>query len=322
MSQETSQFETTADVEKTRSDRFKTRFYKNVFVPLEILWGDARARAGALILLFYILMGTVGVVLIEPPSTNQGPQLLGAFQTMEHPLGTTAFGADLVSLTVHSTPPILKMMLAGALFTSVVALVVGMYSGYKGGTVDRIVSTVTDTVMVIPGLPLFLVLAVFFEPRSPYVVGVLLSVNRWAGLARQVRSEVLKVRQEMYVEASRAIGLPLRRIMRIDLLPAILSFVMIRFVGAARGIIYSAVALYFLGILPVSGANWGVTLNRAWDYGNALNNPDAYHWLLVPMFAIIFISLGLILLAQGTDRLFNPRIRARYETDDESMRVE
>ncbi|MFB9808721.1 hypothetical protein ACFFQF_27915 [Haladaptatus pallidirubidus] len=58
--------------------------------------------------------------------------------------------------------------------------------------------------------------------------------------------------------------------------------------------------------------NWGVTLNLAYQ-ANAHTRPQALHWFLVPMGAIVFISIGLILLGQSLDRVFNPRVRARHE---------
>jgi peptide/nickel transport system permease protein len=70
--------------------------------------------------------------------------------------------------------------------------------------------------------------------------------------------------------------------------------------------------LYLLAILPYNSANWGVMMNAAYQQAGAVSSPQAFHWLLVPMLAIITLSLGLTLIAQGADRLFNPRVRARH----------
>lgn len=291
-------------------------YLEKVVVSAQILWGDVRTRFGFFVVLGYVLMGTVGVVLVPPPNRNVGPLLVGPFETMAHPLGTTDIGTDLLSLIVHATPFMLKMMLAGGLFTTVVAVVLGLYAGYSGGRVDRVLSTLADVALVIPGLPLFIVLSVVISPTSAFTVGIILAVNRWGGLARQVRSEVLSLRSESYVEASRALGMNRRRILYYDILPNIMPFVLIRFINAAKGIVYASVALYFLGILPSTGANWGVTMNKAYSSGNALSRPEAFHWMLAPMVAVVLLSLGLVAFSQGADRLFNARIRARMRDDE------
>jgi peptide/nickel transport system permease protein len=167
--------------------------------------------------------------------------------------------------------------------------------------------------MTIPGLVLVIALASALELEGdPYVIGVLLSVNAWAGLARSIRSQVLTLRDADYVEASRIMGIPTRKIIRSDIVPNIMPYVTMNFVQQARNVIFFSVALYLLGVLPYTGANWGVMMNAAYQQAGAVSSPQAFHWLLVPMLAIISLSLGLTLIAQGADRLFNPRVRARH----------
>lgn len=308
-----SPFTTTSEITVTRRDELMSLFTDYVILPTKIVSRDLRAKIGAAILFVYLLAGTIGVVLVPEPAAGQARPFIPPLQTLAHPLGTTGLGTDLLSLMVHSTPTMLLMMFAGAVFTCVIAVIVGILAGYEGGTVDSVISTFTDLAIAIPGLPLFIVLAVLFEPQNPIVVGIVLSVNRWAGLARQVRSEVLTLKHESFVEASQIMGLRSRTIILSDLLPGTLSFVFIQFARAARGVLYSSVALYFLGILPTNGQNWGIVMNNAQSFGNPLASPQTSHWLLVPMFVIIGLSLGLIMFAQGTDRLFNPRVRAKLK---------
>jgi peptide/nickel transport system permease protein len=87
-------------------------------------------------------------------------------------------------------------------------------------------------------------------------------------------------------------------------------------VNSSRRIIFESVGLYFLGVLPFTTQNWGVIMNLAFQKSN-LTNLQQLHWLLLPMLQIAFLSLGLILFAQGLDRVFNVRLRARHEARDE-----
>lgn len=306
-----SPFRTVSDVEFTTRDRLRRRFAGSVVAPMRILLSDKRGVFGLATILIYVLAGTVGVWLMDAPQPG-GPVFLGPFQSWEYPLGTDRYGYGLFERIVYATPPMLKMILGGAVFSVATAAVVGTLSGYKGGWIDDALMTLADAMMAIPNLPLLIVLSVIIRPQDPFVVGVLISVPRWAGLSRALRSEVLSLREESFVEASRINGLSTPTIVRRELIPNLMPYITINFVGAARGVIFASVALYFLRILPISGLNWGVMMNNAYNTAGALYTLDTAHWLIFPMIAIVWLSFGLIMLGQAADRVFNPRLRARH----------
>jgi len=312
----------TGDVARSRRELYRERLDRYLLTPLRVIWSDWRARIGSLIVLFYVFVGTV-LVRIVPESKGGGPRLAGILEVPGYPLGTNGLGESLLPKLVHATPPMLEMILAGAVFSTVIATALGTVSGYKGGWVDTAITTVTDIAMTIPGLPLIMLVVVIFSPESPLLIGVVLAINAWAGLARQIRSQVLELRDKSYVEASRIMNRPLRAIIVDDILPNVMPFVLISFVNTARGVIFGSVALTYLGVLPVDFPNWGIMLNTAYGSGGALYSWDSLYWILLPMIAIVGLSFGLVLFSQGTERLFNPRIRARHaETIDETAPTE
>lgn len=312
-----SPFETRSSTTITKQDRYKELFQEWVFAPLLIIWDDYRTRFGGAIVATYLLMGTVGVMIVEKPRTNQGPSFHPPFQSMEFPLGTGLLGQDILAQVIHATPAMLQMIFAGAIFSTAVATAVGTLTGYKGGLVDDVLMLITDIVMTIPGLPLTIVVAVILEPRNPYLVGIILTINAWAGLARAIRSQVLTIRESSYIEASRTLGLSTHSILTKDVLPNLMPYIMVHFVTAARNVIISSVGLYFLGILPFTTLNWGVMMNMAYEAG-AMYTSTKFHWFIIPMAVVVLLSYGLILFGQGTDRVFNPRIRARHASDEEA----
>lgn len=302
----------TYDVERrTRRERLAFRFDLYVLSPARIVWSDWRTRVGVLVLAAYLLMGTLGVVLVAPPDPNQGMIHTQPFQTMAHPLGTDGIGQDYVSLVVHATPVMLEMMISGGVFATGVATGVGTLSGYRGGRVDSLLTMIMDMATAIPGLPLAIVVAVILQPRSPWLVGIVLTINVWAGLGRSIRSQVLTLRESDYVEASRTMRLRTPTILLRDIVPNIMPYITINFVNAARIVVFSSVALYFLGVLPFNNTHWGVQMNRAYRNSGALYSWEQAYTLFVPLLAILVLSLGLVLLSQGADRIFNPRVRAR-----------
>jgi peptide/nickel transport system permease protein len=300
-------------VPSTRRERLYRAFDRYVYAPASIAYNDWRTRIGILIILFFIFMGTVGIYLIEPAGLNEVPPYLKPFQSMDAPLGADRLGQPIHSQVVHATPAMLQMALAGVVFSVVVALSIGVIAGYKGGLVDDALMTGTDILMVIPGLPLIVVIAAIWQPEQPFVVGAILAIDAWPGLARMLRSQVLTIREESYIEAHRAMGVDTRHILFSDIAPQLMPFVLINAAEAARRVIFASVALYFLGFLPFSTNNWGVIMNLAYKHGGAMANPSlAGHWLYVPMVAITLLSFGLILFSQGMDQVFNPRLRARH----------
>ncbi len=308
-----SDFERMADASMTTSERRRQWLDEKVLAPARIVWDDWRARTGLLIVLVYLLMGTVGVALVPEPDPNQGPMLIGAFRNLAFPFGTTASGVSVFAQVVHATPAMLQMITAGAVFTIVLGTVVGTLAGYKGGTVDSALMTVSDVAMTIPGLPLTIVLAAALQiDGNPLIIGPLIVVNAWAGLARAIRSQVLTLRDAEYVEASRIMGMKTPTIVGGDIVPNLMPYITMNFVQQARAVIFGSVGLYFLGVLPYNSVNWGVMMNAAVNRAGAVSSPIAFHWLLMPMLTIIVLALGLTLLAQGADRVFNPRVRARH----------
>lgn len=305
-------FEKVSSEPMTRLDRYRLKLDSWVIAPGKIIWSDWRARVGALIILCYAIAGTVGIRVVDEPRVGEGPRAAAPFQNWDYPLGTDLNGNDLFAQTVHATPPMLEMIVAGAVFTTIIATIIGVVSGYKGGITDRALMTFTDILLTIPGLPLVIVLAVVLDPRQPWLVGIILSINAWAGLARAIRSQVLTVREEEFIESARLMGISTRKILFRHVTPGLMPYILVNFVNAARTIIFASVALYFLGILPETHLNWGVMMNHAYSQGGALYTASTAHWLFVPMMAIIILSFGLILFSQGTDRIFNPRVRARH----------
>jgi len=305
-----SAFSSDADYSMTRTDELRELYDRKFYAPLQILIKDYRGALGISILLLYILMGTVGVAVVPIPNQD-GPRMLPWFRDLAFPLGTDGTGKSLLRMIVHATPRMLQMMLAGTIFSLAFSVGIGTLAGFKRGMTDRILMTVTDTALNLPGLPLLLVLVAVLQPSNPMVIGIILSINGWAGGARSLRSQVLQLRNADHVEASRAMGASTGRNIQKNVLPELMPLIMIRLMTTLRSIIFAAVGLYFLGVLPTNDNNWGVMLNRSYqavDFEPLTN----VHYLMVPLLTISLFGIGTIFLAQAFDRVFNPRLRAKY----------
>lgn len=297
----------------TIQERLRRFLDTYILTPLRIGWSDWRTRVGGLGILFFVLMGTVGVMVVPEPTLNAGDRYLSPFVELGLPFGTDNLGRSIAHMVVHSTPAMLKLAVAGALTTAGIGSFVGFVGGYKGGIVDRIMMTITDIQAVLPGLPLIIVLLSIIDIREEFVVGFILAIDTWPGLARAIRSQVLTLREESYIEAGRALGLSSPTLIKQDLVPQLAPYVLVNAAGAATGVIKASAALYFLGILGYDALNWGVMMEQAYTTGNAVSDfGRAGHWLFFPTFALSLMTFVLVLFSQGLDRVFNPRLRARH----------
>lgn len=316
--EESSPFRSTAEHEATWGDLILDLLDIWVFTPIRILWNDYRGRLGVIILGIYVLMGTVGTVVVPKPAIGQGPSLAQPFESLQHPLGTDGLGQDLLGLMVHATPFMFQMIISGAIFGGVLGIAIGLIAGYEGGNIDKALMTITDTLASIPGLPLLLILVALIEPKNPYLIGIILNIQGWTGGARGVRSQTLAIRKKEYVEASEVMGESKSNVLFKDVLPELLPMIVFGFLGGATTIIQASVGLYFLGILPISHLNWGVVLQHAYERSGALYSLEAAHWLLVPAITITGLTIAFVMLAQAFDLVFNPRVRARHEARQRS----
>ncbi len=291
--------------------------YDWVIVPLRIIVSNKKALVGFVMLLFYLWMATLGPYMVPPPGQSfecdpyQPPTILKWPPDFSHPLGCDYMGIDIWKQIVHGAPEVLTIAFIAGLITTLVGVTVGIVSGYLGGTVDSVLMAATDVVMTIPGLPLLIVLATIIRTADPLVVGLMLSVTAWAGLARSVRSQVLSIRAREFIEAAKALGLPTWHIVFREIMPNLMSYIAVNFVFATVGAIYSAVGLYFLGMLPFKSNNWGVMLNMAYQQAGAMYGLEMIHYLLAPIIAIVGFQVSLILFSYAIDEIFNPRLRAR-----------
>lgn len=301
-----------AEVEdRSRVDYGKRMVDAYLYTPLSVAAEDVRTVIGGVILLLFVLTSTVGVWLIDAPRTMEGPIFLPPFRSWEYPLGTGGLGKDLFAQIVHSSPAMLVMILTGAILSVAIGTAIGTIAGYRGGQTDKVLMGFTDVVLTIPSLALVIVLAAVYQPEKAWVVGFILGIDNWPRLARTVRSQVLSIREDAFTEASRIMGISETTILRKDIVSNLMPYISVNFADSSRRIIFESVALYFLHILPFTSKNWGVMLNEAYE-NISLTDPSRLYVIVEPMLVIMIVSLGFILFAQGLDRVFNVRLRARH----------
>ncbi len=226
-----------------------------------------------------------------------------------NPLGTDFEGRDVLNQIVYGGRDILTVAFLAALFSTGIAVTFGSLAATLGGKVDMIVLAIADVVLTVPHLIVLIVVAAIFRPEGFLVLAVLLASLQWAGLLRQVRAQILSLKEREYVEAARSLDLGLFHVIFREMLPNMASYVAIHFIFAMTGAVYAQVGLTVLGLIPLSGANWGVMLQLALTQG-AIYFSDSFWYVFSPILAIALFQLSLVALASGLEDVFNPRLRS------------
>lgn len=274
---------------------------------LRLMWRNSAGRAGLSLFLLIILVSYVGPVFVPLPKEADISNIYSG-PTLQHPLGTNEAGKDNLALIINGGKDVMLVAFVAGLITVVIAVLIGSISAFVGGRVDTVLMEFVNVWLTIPQFPLLAVLASLIKFSSPLPLALMLGCLSWAGLARQIRSQVLSLRKREFVEAAVTLDMGTRHVLLKELLPNMMSYIAISLVFAMTSAIFQQTGLIFLGIVPLAGANWGVMLSIAYSKG-AVFNARAAWTLAAPVLMIVLFELSLVLMSRSLDDAFNPRLR-------------
>ncbi len=263
--------------------------------------------AGAVIILAIIYMAIFPETFtsFNPYDQNAGPQL--AAPGGNHLMGTDNLQRDVWSRIVYGSQTILMVSVLAAIISSCVGIFFGLISGYAGGAIDRALSLMMDAVYVFPGLILAIALAAMLGPgvlNITFAVAVIYIPTYF----RLVRGQTLAIKQELYVEAARAIGASGFTILMKYIFPNVIATTVVVFTLNVADAIMIEAALTYLGLgLPPSIVDWGMDLAMGKKY-----LPSGIWWLITfPGMMISVLALGFTMLGEGLAEILNPRLLER-----------
>lgn len=269
-----------------------------------------RSKAGFAGFIVFSLM--VLIALIGPLFTpDRLPTDLSAIYeppSLAHPFGTDSEGRDIAIQMVNGGRSVILVGLLAAAISTMVAVIFGSLAAYLGGWFDSLIVSVTDIVLTVPQIVLLAVLASLYKLDSPLLLALIIGALSWPFLLRSVRAQVFSLKEREYVEAAKLLDLGIVRIVTREILPNMASFILMNFVVTMTNAIYALVGLYFLGLAPLAGDNWGVMLNVAWTRG-AIFFQDSLFYILAPVIAISILQLSLVTMTRSFEEILNPRLR-------------
>ncbi len=226
-------------------------------------------------------------------------------------LGTDRQGRDMFSRVIYGSQISLTIGLIGVLLSLVLGSILGVVSGYYGGTVDNAIQRLIELVRSFPAIPLWMALSAAVPPHWPpartyFVVTLILSLIGWTWLARQLRGQVLTLRDSEFITAARLAGASDFRIILRHMLPATLSQIIVVSTLSMPAMIIAETALSFLGLgLRPPVTSWGVLLKEAQN----LQSIALYPWVFTPALAIAIAILAFSFLGDGLRDAADPYSR-------------
>ncbi|MBC8108619.1 MAG: ABC transporter permease [Anaerolineae bacterium] len=232
-----------------------------------------------------------------------------------HWLGTSIFGEDVLSRMIHACRVALTIGLLSTGLAVIIGVTVGGFMGYFSGWFDLLSMRMIEILEAIPRLILLLIVAVFFRTAANeygismiYVMMVVIGLIAWTADARFVRAEFLRLRNQDFVHAARALGLPLRSIIFRHMLPNGIAPVLVNASFGVAGAILLESTLSFLGLgLGAEDPSWGQLLNQARSGGTGFN-----WWIATFPGAAIFLTVfSYVLIGEAMRDALDPRLRKR-----------
>jgi peptide/nickel transport system permease protein len=268
------------------------------------------AMAGLVILVFFAVLA-IAAPWLAPygPLTavlDAGPL---SFPSPAHPFGTNQFGYDIYSQVIWGTQISLIVGVLAAAVASIIGTAVGLISGFVGGWIDEVVMRFNDIVLSIPWLILMIVVAARLNYLDLVGIILVIGLTGWSVTARVVRSQVLSLKERMFVERSRMIGSSNAHILLRHIFPNAFPLIFANTILTVAVSILSESVLAFLNLSVKSNVSWGRIIAEAYQH-DALTIGMAY-WIIVPGLCIVFLVFGFYLFGYALDEILNPRLRRR-----------
>jgi len=264
------------------------------------IWKNAsfRFKAGLVMTIFFLVIGFAVYYFphVNPFAYNSYPPKLGPSRS--HWLGTTALGQDIRWLLVESIHNSLSIGLIVALIGTTVGVFVGLVAGFSGGLLDRVLTVITDTFIVIPSLPILVLMTALMKGSTTVLLmALVLAMFAWAWPSRQIRSMALTLKERDFIHTAWFSGEGTVQVVITEILPYALTWSLSNFMNATLVAIASESSLAVLGLSPANLLSLGNMIQWARERNAIL--AKQWFWIGSPIAATILLFVGLFMLITG-----------------------
>jgi len=247
-------------------------------------------------------------------AVNEDGDIVGTWGNRGYLFGTDQWGRDIFTRIMHGGRISLTVGIIAVVISTLIAIVVGLMSGFFGGWVDHFFMRLADVFDAIPFLPIVVTLNFVIgdymdEVQRMYFIMVMLGMLSWQPLSRLMRAQLLLEREKDFVLAARALGVKQRVIMAKHILPQVFSFVLVQVTMQYAGFILTEAALSFLGFgINEPHASWGNMLTGAED-----TMVLRYFWWrwIIPALFVVTAALSINMISDALRDAMDPRAEER-----------
>jgi peptide/nickel transport system permease protein len=266
--------------------------------------------AGFVLLLLIAVFVLVGASVTDPDDARPLSYRPSQEPSAEHWLGTDRLGKDILAVMVEGTPQTIRIGLIAGTIGVIIGTVLAFFSGYYGGAFDTFTRSLVDILRTVPALIVLVIIAISVPGEmSVEMMALIVAALAWLGPTRVLRSQVLVIRQQSYVELARFTGMSGPEIIIKEMMPNLMPFIVAVFVTAVAGAILASIGLEALGLGPFESNTLGMTIYWNIWYASLING--WWWWWAPPIIIIVILFVGLFLVSQGLDEWANPRLRKR-----------
>ena len=290
----------------------KDRVDAEISTPSRNYWQDVYSRLkknplailGFIVIMLVLLMAILGPMISKYEYDEQDYMASNELPSLEHLFGTDLFGRDIFVRVLYGA----RISLAVGFMASIISLSIGVIyggvSGFYGGHVDNIMMRVVDVIYSVPAMIYVILLMVVVGPGLKSIF-ITLGISYWAPMARIVRAEVMRLKNEEFILAAKVLGASSRRILLYHLIPNTMGPILVTLTFSIPGAIFTEAFLSFVGLgVSAPMASWGVLCNDA--IGALAIYP---HQLFFPAAAISITILAFNFLGDGLRDALDPKLR-------------
>ncbi len=287
--------------------RAKPGFLRRLPPWMQIFATNKKGLFGLVILAVFVIMAALAPLITpyDPYRRAGKPHIQPG---VEHFLGTSRQGKDIYSQLLEGGRTSLTVGFVAGISATLIGLAVGISAGYFGGKTDEVLTFFVNVSLVLPALPLIIVFASFIEEASPTVIGLVLAFTGWGWSARTIRTQTLALKSREFVLSAELMGERKWRIIVMEILPNMSSFVVGGFVLATIYGILAEAGLEFIGLGSPSSVTWGTMLY--WAMRAQALQTGAWYEVWPPAVAIMIAGASLVLINFAVDEITNPQLRA------------
>ncbi|OYT62453.1 MAG: peptide ABC transporter permease [Thermofilum sp. ex4484_15] len=300
-------------------EEYRLMFYAFKRSPLSV--------AGSIMVIIFVILGVFGPWILDgirglmgflyshgiirtEPSFNAFDWSLDVLQppSWKHWFGTDDYGRDIFARSMLGIQVSLVYSLVVLVVAIPIGIILGLIAGYYGGKVDEVISRITDMFLAFPALVLAMAISASLGAGLMSAIIALITVW-WPGYVRLIRGQVLSVKENLYIEAARAVGMGNFSIIVKHILPNVISPLIIYTTMDIAGVVLTGANLSFLGLgAQPPTPELGRIVFDGLDY-----LPEKWWYSLIPGFMLFLFALGFNLLGDGLRDVLDPRFRRRLE---------